>query len=67
MAEPRARGFFPRARGAVAVALLLGLFGACSDDDPTGTVESLVCGPYPYWQSSMYVLPFPVGESHRVS
>lgn len=49
-------------KGLLAVSLCL--LAACSNDDP----ESIeVCGDYPNWETSPFVLPFPVGVTYRIS
>ncbi len=51
--------------------LASGLFvagcGGGSGGSSTAPQATLECGPYPAWQSSPYVLPYPVGRSHRIS
>ncbi len=51
----------------IAVIVLAASLLACDSRSPTAPSRPLVCGPYPDWQTSEYVLPFAVGESHRVS
>jgi len=43
---------------------------ACGSDSQTPTASNMsgeVCGPYPAWRSSEYVLPYPVGTAYVVS
>lgn len=55
----------------IGIVLGCGLSAAvgCGGDGGSITAprSALQCGPYPDWQSSPYVLPFPVGRTHRVS
>jgi murein DD-endopeptidase MepM/ murein hydrolase activator NlpD len=54
----------------IAVAILVLLFLGCNIDSPidvsTNSISQM-CGGYSEWESSEYVLPFPVGKAHRVS
>jgi murein DD-endopeptidase MepM/ murein hydrolase activator NlpD len=59
----------PRSRSARLLAAVLlapvALLPACADDDgPAAPVEE--CGPFPAWDTSPYVLPFPAGQSYEV-
>jgi murein DD-endopeptidase MepM/ murein hydrolase activator NlpD len=46
---------------------LLPILACDSSRSPTGPLLGGKCTGYPAWENSMYVLPFPVGETHRVS
>ena len=67
----RERGLVRR-QGPVVVACCLALSFGCggsggSPAAPSADSRQLQCGPYPDWRTSPYVLPYPVGRSHRVS
>lgn len=46
------------------VFLLVIAQASCNKDEP---LEQEICGDYPDWQTSKYVLPFPVGNTYRIS
>lgn len=55
--------------GLLALAMVV---AACNADSPTTPptttpIPPETCGPYPNWQSSEYVLPYPVGTSYVVN
>lgn len=43
------------------------LLAMACDDSPTQPRRAGMCGGYPPWETSEYVLPYPVGRAHRVS
>lgn len=61
-AHARAAGRFAATARCALFALLL----AC-DDSPTAPRAVARCGGYPPWETSAFVLPYPVGRAHRVS
>lgn len=52
--------------GPIVIALLGLSLANCDSGGPTRPLPQ-VCGGYPDWETSDYVLPYPVGRAHRVS
>ncbi len=49
------------------VCLLLAVLGCGSSSGPTAPGNPDLCAGYPAWESSVYVLPYPVGSSYIVA
>ena len=59
---------FQRVARAIASVLVLLLGITCGGDGGSPSAPgNEVCSAYPAWQTSSYVLPYPVGSTHRVS